>query len=107
MRHFASYCIFVVFFFILNMITSPSTWWWYWPALGWGLGVALHYVNSFGLPGTEKMVEKWEIEETVREMKKYREAQNRALPPGTEVDSLELPNLKKGKQKLYDEEDYV
>ena len=106
MKHFATYLVFVAFFFVLNAISSFGNWWWYWPALGWGLGVALHYVNAVGLPGTHEMLESWEIEETARELKKWRQNSERALPSG-DSDSLDLPELEKEKRSSYDEEDFV
>ena len=42
-----SYIIFNIFFFILNMITSPSELWFYWPLLGWGIGVFFHGMKVF------------------------------------------------------------
>ena len=32
-----SYIVLNIFFFILNMVTSPEHLWFYWPLLGWGV----------------------------------------------------------------------
>lgn len=42
-----SYIIFNIFFFILNMVVSPSELWFYWPLLGWGIGVFFHGMKVF------------------------------------------------------------
>ena len=39
--------IFNLFFFILNMMTSPDELWFYWPLLGWGIGVLFHGMKVF------------------------------------------------------------
>lgn len=107
MVHFGIYCAFVAFFFLINVFTTGfGNWWFHWPALGWGVGVASHYIAVFGFPGTNQMVEKWELEETAREMKKWRSARNKSLPQ-PDQDGLELRELKRQKESLYDEEDLV
>lgn len=45
----ASYCLVIPFLIILNLITSPQHLWFYWPMLGWGLGLTMHAVNTFGI----------------------------------------------------------
>ena len=108
MVHFGIYCAFVVFFFLINVFTSGfGDWWFQWPALGWGVGVASHYIGAFGFPGTEQMVEKWEMEETAREMKKWRSARGKKSLPQPDRDNLELKELRREKDTLYDEEDLV
>lgn len=47
--HLFTYSLFVVFFFVLNQLTGSAQWW-YWPALGWGIGVATHFARVFGKP---------------------------------------------------------
>jgi hypothetical protein len=42
-----SYIVFNLFFFILNMLTSPNELWFYWPLLGWGIGVLFHGMKVF------------------------------------------------------------
>jgi len=45
----ASYCMVIPFLIILNFLTSPHHLWFYWPMLGWGIGIAAHAVNTFGI----------------------------------------------------------
>ncbi|MCU7614500.1 2TM domain-containing protein [Chryseobacterium sp. GMJ5] len=44
-----SYCLVIPFLLILNLLTSPEHLWFYWPMLGWGIGLAAHAANVFGI----------------------------------------------------------
>jgi len=44
-----SYCLVIPFLFVINIITSPGHLWFFWPMLGWGIGLAAHGVNTFGI----------------------------------------------------------
>jgi hypothetical protein len=46
-HHLTSYVCVMAFLTILNYMTAPD-WWVQWPALGWGVAVALHGLNVFG-----------------------------------------------------------
>lgn len=63
--HLFSYLIVNAFLFFLNLITSPGIWWFYWPLLGWGIGLAFHWMSAFGINGL--FGKDWE-ERKVREM---------------------------------------
>lgn len=45
----SAYCLVIPFLFILNLLTTPDHLWFYWPMLGWGLGLTLHAVSTFGI----------------------------------------------------------
>ena len=47
--HLASYLMMSIFFFVLNALTSFGDWWFYWPLLGWGIGLVMHYFRVFGV----------------------------------------------------------
>lgn len=66
--HFGIYAIMGIFFFTLNMLTSPATYWWYWPMLGWGIGIASHYIAVFGIPGLPFTSKEWEEKEIEKEL---------------------------------------
>lgn len=87
-RHLTSYVIMGAFFFTLNMLTDPWDWWFYWPMLGWGIGLAFHYVGTFGLPGLG-LDEKWEQRELEKEMRRLG-IKERPAPPAPEEDHLDL-----------------
>jgi transcriptional regulator with XRE-family HTH domain len=40
--HLAQYAVVIPFLFAINYLTKPDKFWAVWPALGWGLGLALH-----------------------------------------------------------------
>lgn len=44
-----SYCLVISFLAVLNLITSPEYLWFLWPMLGWGIGIAAHAANTFGI----------------------------------------------------------
>lgn len=62
--HFISYVLVTIFLFIINYLTSPGYIWAWWPALGWGIGIAAHAItvykefNLFGPEWEKKQVEK-------------------------------------------------
>ena len=62
-----SYCLVIPFLLILNLLTSPEHLWFYWPMLGWGLGLTLHAVSTFGIG---KNWEEKKIRELMEEEKK-------------------------------------
>jgi adenylate cyclase len=44
--HLRAYAAVIGFLFIVNLITGHGSWWFYWPALGWGLILFLHWSRS-------------------------------------------------------------
>ena len=44
-----SYCLVIPFLAVLNILTSPEYLWFIWPMLGWGMGLAGHGINTFGI----------------------------------------------------------
>jgi hypothetical protein len=44
-----SYCMVIPFLAVLNLLTSPGQLWFLWPMLGWGIGIAAHGMNTFGI----------------------------------------------------------
>ena len=49
--HLTSYFITMIFLFFINVFTSPGYLWVMWPAMGWGIGLAFHAVEVFGVFG--------------------------------------------------------
>ncbi|WP_028021571.1 2TM domain-containing protein [Enterovibrio calviensis] len=62
--HLITYASVITGLFILNYMTSPEYIWAWWPALGWGIGIASHGLsafevfNFFGPEWEKKQVEK-------------------------------------------------
>jgi two-component system LytT family sensor kinase len=44
-----SYCTVIPFLIMINLLTSPKNLWFYFPMLGWGIGVASHAFQVFGV----------------------------------------------------------
>jgi hypothetical protein len=55
--HLATYVIVIGSLFLMNAV-SGSRWWFVWPALGWGIGILVHALVTFGLIGF--MGREWE-----------------------------------------------
>ena len=55
-----SYCLVIPFLIFVNLYTSPDKIWFWWPMLGWGIGVASHALQTFGIGRNweEKQIQK-------------------------------------------------
>lgn len=107
-QHLMSFVIVNIFLFSLNMITSPFTWWFIYPLLGWGVGLAFHYVEVFGIPGFDILSKEWEDRELDRELRRIdQDKPNKVLTPprskGASEEELQLKELRKN----YDESEFV
>ena len=96
-KHLTSYLVMGAFFFLLNLFTSPGDWWFYFPMMGWGIGLAFHFLGVFGWGSSGPFDEAWEREQVSREMAKMtgRKPREFTAPPATpKDDKLDLPPLK-------------
>ncbi|WP_027387260.1 2TM domain-containing protein [Chryseobacterium gregarium] len=61
-----SYCMVIPFLIVLNLMTSKEYLWFFWPMLGWGIGIAAHAINTFGIGKSweEKKIKELMQEET-------------------------------------------
>lgn len=101
-QHFTSFAVMSIFFFVLNMMTSPFEWWFYWPIMGWGIGVTMHYFKAFGFPGVGPTDEHWEQREMEKEMRRLNKGADQL-----DEDRLELPELERQPQRQWKDEDLV
>ena len=46
--HLVQYVVVLCILSVINFLTSPRHWWVGWVALGWGSGVAFHWLSVFG-----------------------------------------------------------
>ena len=55
-----SYCLVIPFLAFINLQTSSNYYWFWWPMLGWGIGVASHALQTFGIGRNweEKQIQK-------------------------------------------------
>lgn len=47
--HLAGYAVTILILMMINLITYPQHLWFLYPAAGWGIGVAFHYMAVFGV----------------------------------------------------------
>ncbi len=107
-KHLIAFSIVMPFLFFLNLLTSPFHWWFLYPLLGWGMGLAFHYVEVFGIPGFNILTREWEEDELYKELKKMKhdgENERMELQPPSKLgdDEMELRELRKD----YDESELV
>jgi fatty acid desaturase len=50
-RHAITYLIVMAVLAAINNVTFGGYQWWLWPALGWGIGLAFHFAESFVFSG--------------------------------------------------------
>ncbi len=112
-NHLSTYLVMGGFFFLVNYFSSPGTWWFYWPMLGWGIGIAMHYLKVFGLTAAGIGTKEWEEKEMRKEMRRMGTPPKFLKKEPTESlnldDHLQLKEIKKEKVKAegYNEEDLV
>ncbi|MBI1223864.1 MAG: histidine kinase [Bacteroidetes bacterium] len=103
-QHLMAYAIVNLFLMALNLVTSPSVAWFVYPLLGWGVGLAFHYVEVFGIPGFDILSKEWEEKQLERELRQQKPTSSPKDKPTKQPDkSLELRELRKN----YDESDFV
>ncbi len=106
-QHLMAFAIVNMFLFALNLVTSPSYFWFIFPFLGWGVGLAFHYVDVFGIPGFDILSKEWEDRQLDSELKKMKETEKGPVlqipgKPGKK-EELELKELRKN----YDDSEFV
>ena len=99
--HLTTFLITGTVLFAVNMFRQPWDIWFYKPLILWGVGLIIHYILVFGLPGTDIMGQDWEERELEKELFRLRKKKN------TEQDSLELKDIQKLKKTDWDEQDLV
>ena len=114
--HLGVYIVVGIFFLLMNLLTSPGDWWFMFPMLSWGVGLAIHYLIIFGLPGTDILSKEWEQRELEQELFRrgyYRKEEEDlpALPAETRPEEEELdldpPKKIKKKQERWEEDEFV
>ncbi len=45
--HLTTYVLVISMLFVINLVTNPDYIWAFWPALGWGVGIASHGLRAF------------------------------------------------------------
>lgn len=106
-QHLMSYAIINLFLIALNLITSPGYFWFIFPLMGWGVGLAFHYVDVFGIPGFDILSKEWEDRQMERELGLPDKQPMKNVTPATRSETpakdLELRELRRN----YDDSDFV
>ncbi|MBK9014910.1 MAG: 2TM domain-containing protein [Saprospiraceae bacterium] len=79
-QHLMSYAIVNLFLLALNLITSPGSLWFVFPMLGWGVGLAFHYVDVFGIPGFDILSKEWEERQLEQELRQQNQQNQQNRP---------------------------
>ncbi len=96
--HLVSYIAIMAFLFVINMLTSNYMWV-VWPAMGWGLGLLFHGLETYGIIGDKDQEE--ELIERELDRMELREGRRGTI----EDDHLELRDIQK--EPRYNEDDFV
>ena len=103
-RHLTSYIIINFFLFAINQMTDPFEQWFFFPLLSWGVAIAFHYINVFGLPGNKALSPEWEEKEIQKEIYRLkkedslrydRPIDHEITVPDEELELKEFKNLRK------------
>ena len=114
-KHLGIYIIVGLFFYAMNMVTDPNDLWFFFPLLPWGVGLGIHYLSVFGLPGTDILSKEWEEKQMEEELSRLKYQDLEGPPPALqapeegEEEQLDLKELEKRKEKKgdWDEDDIV
>lgn len=68
--HAIQYAVVMAVLLFLNLLTSPESFWVVWPALGWGIGLAMHGFSVFDVIG--RFDQKWERRQIEKRLKSRR-----------------------------------
>ena len=109
--HLSTFIATGFFFLALNMATmdpwDPELWFFF-PLLPWSVGVIIHYLVTFGFPGSGALSAEWEEKQLKKEMQTIRKKMGgRSNIPAYEEDTLDLPELEAQENPDWRKEDYV
>ena len=111
--HLGVYVVVILFLALINFLTleGDREWWFFYPLLGWGVGISIHYLAVFGIPGTNILTKEWETDEMEKEIERILDKRQGQLMSGQEEeldleDHLELDREKIRRHK-WDQEDIV
>lgn len=99
--HLSAYVIMSTFFILMNLFADPGEFWAIFPMLGWGIGLAFHAVNVFGMPGIGK---DWEEKAMEKEMARLEEQDAARKWRAREMDEGYLPPAKTKDDSSFEED---
>ncbi len=101
--HLSAYLAMSIFLLLVNLLTFHGDIWFFYPMIGWGIAVVIHYFSVFGFPFIGALDEDWEEREIQKELKRKK----RYFREADEDDELELKPLKRLHNKDWDDRDLV
>lgn len=106
-KHLAAFIGVGFFFFAINLATiadGDRELWFFFPMLPWSVGLIIHYLTTFGFPGTGILTPEWEEKQLEKEIRDIRKKTGYAP---RRQDELELKELSKEKEDNWESEDFV
>ena len=109
LTHLSVYISVGIFFLLIDLVTRSGgdDLWFFFPMIPWGMGLMIHYFISFGLPGSEELISRWELEEAARELKQTKSNTPKSLESGQQEDQLELREIEREASARYEDRDLV
>ncbi len=70
-KHAIVYAVVIGFLFTINLFTDTSYLWAFWPAMGWGIALALHAASVFLRSGDSEALDRLTEQELEREKARH------------------------------------
>ena len=110
--HLGIYAIIICFLWAINALTEGPghrDWWFLFPAVSWGVAVAIHALVVFVFSSVGILGDDWEQKQIESALEKNNLSQvSKQLPSDEQIDMDQHLNLKElAKKSTYDEQDLV
>ena len=99
--HMFIFVITMLFIIVMNLTLTPHFWWFLFALGGWGIGILIHYVVVFGIPGSKVLSRNWEKQQLEKEILQIRDRRQMLLAE-LEDDVLNLNEKDYEKRALWD-----
>ena len=93
-KHVIIFGVFHLILLMANLLTFDGKWWVQYSILGWGFGLAIHYLQAFGVPGVDFFDRDWEAREIQKELHKMRGMDKSDSSSKSAEQELELRELR-------------
>lgn len=107
-KHLAAFISVGFFFFAINLVTIADgdyELWFFFPMLPWSIGLIIHYLTTFGFPGTGILTPEWEEKQLNKEIREIRK--KTGYRPTHKEEELELRELSRQRNDGWESEDLV
>ena len=106
-KHLVAFIAVGFFFFSINLATyldGDNEIWFFFPMLPWSTGLIIHYLLTFGFPGSNILTPEWEAKQLDKEMQSLYEKTGHSQPKEDELNLEDFPRMS---HKDWDKEDFV